>query len=523
MEIYFNHEKVSWSLDGTYTLTYNAVDNTKTYLLTNCDFGGEFETTGEPGALVRAAPLTSSYRLYHTLDGVRYTILATAPTNAFPLPVRAVVADQVGIGNVMASLLNRYFVNMSQEAPPTPTNVRIQIDFTGCTIWWESAYDVVITFSNPVVSEKVEGATSPYHFTPGIGQSDVWISAVFDGLESVAAETGAYTFFLEPPTPSVSAVREGAAIRVSWGAEDNGCGVTRRLYRSVNPFLGEVFDVSGNEYTDLDVKAGQTYYYFLLTRYDDPNRCGLLQSPAPAIVEVRMPLQTYIPLWNQGFGKASALATFYVSLSDVADAFEIDVNEGMYYFHVDKFRDVLAMNPAFAVVTKGAVTTVDAKGEPLSSFGMMAENDYIRFLAEQRFGNPSLAVLIQNKLEILADVQTQCAGAVENVKALLNRIDAASSDPAGGMLKTEKGWGFTETDASPLNLTTIFLDNLQANGRFRGLTPRLPFIEGDSFLFELVFQTADAISRYYYIQYVMRDVVPAQPATSSMANVNWFK
>ena len=47
MEVFFNNTELSWTRDGSYTVTFSDIDpstilNGKRYILTNCNFGQEF-------------------------------------------------------------------------------------------------------------------------------------------------------------------------------------------------------------------------------------------------------------------------------------------------------------------------------------------------------------------------------------------------------------------------------------------------------------------------------------------------
>jgi hypothetical protein len=101
------------------------------------------------------------------------------------------------------------------------------------------------------------------------------------------------------------------------------------------------------------------------------------------------------------------------------------------------------------------------------------------------------------------DIERQCGIAVQRIRSLLDQIDANTESPVSGMVKTEKGWGFLETDPSPMNLVSLFLDGLQSKGRFVDLENRLPFIEGDSFVIQLEFKHHVEVPITYYIRYVM--------------------
>jgi hypothetical protein len=184
-------------------------------------------------------------------------------------------------------------------------------------------------------------------------------------------------------------------------------------------------------------------------------------------------------------------------------------------------KSMLSLNPAYAVVITGAALT-EASGVAFNDYQLMAENDYIRFLALQLWGNAALSCLFTNIPNVLTDVQTQCAAAMLNIQTVLESIDSRSKTPVSSMVETAKGLAFTAKDTSPLNICAVLLDNLQANGRYQEGCTTIPFIDGDSLVFEVKFQQIGFISRPYYIKCIMKDVVPPQPSTNNKALLNWI-
>ena len=350
------------------------------------------------------------------------------------------------------------------------------------------------------------------------------MNALSNGLESVAAGSGKYVFFKEPDLPTLTAAFVDDAIDVSWGnVESNGVLIQYKLFRSLFSSLSspQALAFTGRKYRDADLMHGHLYWYFLAVHYSDPNGFVLLPHPAPVVAVARAPIQTFLPLWSDGMSKASAVAILYVSLVDMLTAFEIDLVNHLYYFHVEQMQSMLSLNPAFAVVIRGAALT-EINGAALNEYQLMAENDYVRFLALQLWGNAALASLFTNIPTVLVDVQTQCAAAMSNVRTVLESIDSGTRTPVSSMVETSKGWAFTATDTSPLNICGVLLDNLQASGRYDETRTTVPFIDGDSLVFEVNFQQTGFISRPYYIQCILKDVVPPQPSTSNKSFLNWI-
>ena len=547
MEVFLNDTELSWGKVGSYTVSFSDFDpstvlNGKRYILTNCNFGQEFlaalndsgsvaETTQENAIGVQVHRLTpsfnlvsaqDSFQLYESADGFHYRLLSNAARNAYPIPATAMVSNSVGVSPTLSSLIDTFFINMVEPAIVAPKNVRVKIDFSGCTISWDSTNRCGLTFTNHDVSEDVVATASPYHFIPRVGQSSVLVSAISNGVESVATETGNYFFFQTPEVPTLTAEHKNGSVHVQWSIVDfNGVIVQYKLHRSTGLHEPQPVSFVGHEYRDVETKPGQTYRYILTPHYSDPNGLANLPQPSPIVAVARAPIQTYLPLWSNGISKASAVATLYVSLADMLSAFEIDPVNQIYYFHVQRMKSIFSLNPAFAVVTRGASLT-QANGVDFNEYQLMAENDYIRFLALQLWGNAALTCLFTNVPSVLIDVQAQCAAAMHNVEAILGSVDINAEAPASNMVKTEKGWGFLATEISPLNLCSVFMDNLQAAGRFDGSCTNLPFIDGDSFLFEVNFQQAGFIARSYYIQFIMKKLVPAQPSTDRKSLVNWI-
>lgn len=532
MDVFFHNEELTWTNSGSYQVTFtpptfdpSTIINGKRYILTNCNFGQFFRVGANPvsaGAAIKVrvhglatTPTVYSpetFQLYVSVDGVQYDLLADAARDAFPIPATALVTNSSGVSPEVSSMLDTFFINMLERPPPSPTNVRVKIDLSGCTVSWDSPYPCGLTFSNPEVSDYVLATSSPYHFIPGVGKSSVAVSALFEGKVSVATPAGSFFFFQPPETPTLSAAFVDGGIRVEWSTVNfKGVNVEYTLLRLPSTPLSVV----GQVYTDMAVTPGQSYRYVLQPILKDPNGFLDLSQPSSISTLARAPIQAYLPLWNTHISKASAKAILYVSLEEMIDAFEVDPVNQIYYFKVERMLTILALNPAFAVVT-------GEEPEVRNAYQRMAENDYLRFLALQLWGNEALTFLFTNVPEVLVDIQTQCAAAMLNVRSMLESIDVNAATPAPSMVRGAKGMGFLATDPSPMNIGGIFMDNLQANGRFDGDLTNLPFIDGDAFIFEVNFQQTGFISRPYYIHFIMKEVVPPQPSTDVKAFLNWI-
>jgi hypothetical protein len=285
--------------------------------------------------------------------------------------------------------------------------------------------------------------------------------------------------------------------------------------------------------------------------------------------------------------KVNAEAFMYVDLAEMRNAFKVkvtqenDSNYIRYFVDTAHLKDLgtvsgtSAMNPAYAVVEVGATTWLSGNGSVLSQQGRMVENDYIRNLAVQLLGNPNLTTSFTNISDVLADVQSKCSGAMGKIATILKSIDATNGTlvDTDFVQETEEEGGnyyFQDESANTKNICKLLwqsimkyaperLSQINADGTFQSL----PFIDGDSFKFEIIFDNVhntgipDGVNtasttttnanpnnvgnqssvqqgvapRNYYIRYVMRDLSVAASATqyatqpsklSSISQLNWF-
>lgn len=285
--------------------------------------------------------------------------------------------------------------------------------------------------------------------------------------------------------------------------------------------------------------------------------------------------------------EVNAEAIMYVSLADMRSAFQVKVTQDgdsgenyiRYFVDAPKLNDLgtvsgnTAMNPAFAVVEVGATTWLSGSGNVLSAKGRMVENDYIRNLSLQLLGNPNLTTSFTNTGDVLYDVQGQCDGAMRNIASILKSIDFTNgalvdADFVQEPLVDGGKYYFQDVSTSAKNICKLMwqsimryaperLSQINADGTFQSL----PFIDGDSFKFELIFDNTNntgvpnsvntaattttianptsvgnqapvqqgVAPRNYYIRYVMRSDVSStsqyltQPAKqSTIRELNWF-
>ena len=300
----------------------------------------------------------------------------------------------------------------------------------------------------------------------------------------------------------------------------------------------------------------------------------------PQNITVLLPVlnQTIVPaaVTLSGIDKVNAEAVLFVSLSKMKEAFKVKLTQEenkqtiRYYVDSTKLEDIgtglTPLNPAFAVVDVGATTYLSGNGSVLNNNGKMLENDYLRNLALQLLGNPQLTQSFMNIQDVLTSVQNKSLVAMTAIGNIIKDIDMTTQGINPNSLLTDLSGNYYFPDdlltATPAaNICKIMwqsiesyapqrLSEIDADGTFQ----ELPFIEGDSFKFELIVDNAkntgllgtnDAnaatngnqsstatgiIPRNYYIRYVMVDNVTsptglylAQPAMQAgTAALNWF-
>ena len=274
--------------------------------------------------------------------------------------------------------------------------------------------------------------------------------------------------------------------------------------------------------------------------------------------------------------QVNAEAVLFVSLSKMKEAFKVKLTQEenqqtiRYYVDSTKLEDIgvgeIPLNPAFAVVDVGATTYLSGNGTVLNNNGKMLENDYLRNLALQLLGSPQLTQSFTNIQDVLTSVQNKSLVAMSNIGSILQNLDMTSQDENPNNLLEDASGNFYFPDdllsATPSeNICKILWQSIESYAPQRlaaisadGTFQELPFIDGDSFKFELIIDnsnntgirgtndanaatngnqsstTTGIIPRNYYIRYVMLDDVTSrtspyltQPAMQSGTSaINWF-
>lgn len=268
--------------------------------------------------------------------------------------------------------------------------------------------------------------------------------------------------------------------------------------------------------------------------------------------------------------QVNAEAVLFVSLSQMKEAFKVKLTqeEGnqtiRYYVDSSKLEDLGVggnpLNPAFGVVDVGATTYLSGNGTVLNKTGKMLENDYVRNLALQLLGNPQLTQSFTNIQEVLTSVQNKSLVAMANIATILENLDMTSQDenPNSLLQDAENKYYYADNllgNTPSGNICKVIWDSIEsfapqrlASIKADGTFQQIPFIESDSFKFQLVVDNANnagvtstsstnqsfvpsgIIPRNYYVRYVMVDDVTSstsnyltQPAMQEgTAALNWF-
>ena len=174
-----------------------------------------------------------------------------------------------------------------------------------------------------------------------------------------------------------------------------------------------------------------------------------------------------------------ATAFLKASVADVRGAFRVDVDPlgNTFYVHAEMLAAMFTQNPAYAKVNDWTL-----------------EQDYVNDLAFQILGDGDLSSAFSNLTTVLADVEEKCAAAARANQTIVEGIGA-----------------YGEDDLIPLNICKIAFDKIKvcAPERVATLAPGLqpvPFLAGDSLMFELVFENsayANVAPRNYFVKYVL--------------------
>ena len=190
---------------------------------------------------------------------------------------------------------------MGKGGGPAPQNLTAVPQESNIYVSWDLVYGAVyyIVYRNvspdfataTVIANPVETSYTDMSITPG--QTYYYWVAASPGAyypDSDATGPATATVQLPPPAPpeNLTALAGDVDIYVSWNAVTDAASYV--LYRNLSPDLATallLMNPTGTSYTDTDVLAGHTYYYWVAARNEAGNSDAV--GPATATLPETVP------------------------------------------------------------------------------------------------------------------------------------------------------------------------------------------------------------------------------------------